>query len=270
MAESKQATPPVVTMPSRRHFHPFIGLTLIISGFCLAVLLQYGHIALASFRRPVQPEFLPSGMHFANDLKPLTLGVGPVRGNKDATVSVVEFSDYECPLCHEYFQKTYPLIQKNYIDTGKIMYEIRNYPLSNIHPRAVIAAEAAMCALKQDTFDTMHDILFNKQDDWVTAEDPLFAFQSYALALGLDEALFKTCLETHETQMAIQQDVADAKAASINGTPTFWIFKDGVEIQKVNGAYPYAFFEQTLDALLEPEEPTTSSSTTSSSSSSTN
>lgn len=267
MVESKQAPPLGLVKPKHHHFHPFIGLTLIISGFCLAVLLQYGHTALSSFHPRVDPGHLESGMAFAENIKQLTLGVGPILGNPDASVAIVEFSDYECPLCHEYFKKTYPLIQKNFIDTGKVQYEIRNYPLPKIHPHAIIAAEAALCALQQNAFEEMHDALFTNQAVWAEASEPVSVLLSYAKNLNLDSAEFQTCLETHATQKTIDQDIADAKSAGINGTPTFWIFKDGVQVQQVNGAYPYAFFEQVFDNLLTPQESSSSSAAISSSSS---
>jgi protein-disulfide isomerase len=263
--EKKVPPAAVVSVRKHHHFHPFFAVTLILVGFSLAVLLQYGHNALNSFRQRVEPERLESGMQFTDSLKQLTLGVGPVLGDTDASITVVEFSDYQCPLCKEYFMQSYPFIQKNYIDTGKAMYEIRNYPLPDIHPHALIAAEATLCAEKQNAFESMHDKLFTSQEEWSTVADPVAVFLTYAAAFQLDIPSFQACLDTHETQNNVAQDVLDAKAAGINGTPTFWIFKDGVQVLQVNGAYPYAFFEQIFKELLQSEEISSSSSSSSSS-----
>jgi protein-disulfide isomerase len=164
----------------------------------------------------------------------------------------VEFTDYECTLCSRYFTQSFPLIKENYIDTGKVRYETRNFPLSLIHPYALIASEAAFCALKEDRFWPMHDKLLGSQAEWTAASDPVTTIRGYAKSLGLNMSSFGACLDNHETQSLVERDLADARGAGINGSPSFWVFGTGGVVRQINGAYPYATFQATFDAMLKP------------------
>ncbi len=103
------------------------------------------------------------------DLKPIVVSTDddPQQGAAQAPVTMVEFSDYQCPFCERYFQQTYPVIEQNYIKTGKVRYVIRDFPLVAIgHRNAPKAAEAANCAGEQDKYWQMHDLIFKGQAAW--------------------------------------------------------------------------------------------------------
>ena len=139
---------------------------------------------------------------------------------------------------------TIPQIKKNYIDTGKVRYIFRDFPLS-FHPNAQKAAEAAHCAGAQGAYMAMHDKLFSAQSDWSGLAEVNDTFAGYAGDMGLDVAAFRACLESGQFAAQIAQEVQEGQAAGVGGTPSFLI--NG---QLIVGAYPYAEFERRIEAEL--------------------
>lgn len=182
---------------------------------------------------------------------PPTAGNGPFIGKADAPVTFIEFTDFQCPFCQRHFQQTFPDLKKNYVDTGKIKYVIRYFPLS-FHANAQKAAETAACANDQGKFWEMHDKLFTTQNDWqgLDAATAATTFKGYAKDVGLDAAKFATCLDTSANAALVQKDEADGSAAGIDGTPGFWILGPNGQHQMISGAYPYATFQAAIDGML--------------------
>ncbi len=160
----------------------------------------------------------------------------PIKGLNDAPVTIIEFSDFQCPYCGRFFAQTLPLIEKNYIQTGKARFVYRNFPLS-IHQYAEKAAEAAKCADEQGKYWEYHDTLFNNQD---ALDIP--SLMQYAKELALNETTFNDCLNSGRMAPKVQKDLNDGLNYSISGTPTFFI--NGVEVV---GAQPYSVFEMVID-----------------------
>jgi protein-disulfide isomerase len=179
-------------------------------------------------------------------------GVGPVLGDASAEITLVEFTDFQCPFCSRHFSQTFGQIKENYVDTGKVKYELRHYPLP-FHPNAQISAEASMCAATQSKFWEMHDELFAKQQEWsgLTNADAVAKFKEYAASLGLDSAKFASCMQNHETKDAIQADMDAAGPAGVDGTPGFWIIGPNAKTQFISGAYPYDTFASAFDEMLQ-------------------
>jgi len=169
----------------------------------------------------------------------VSTGGNVALGNANASVTIVEFSDFECPYCGNFFTETLPLITKNYIDTGKVQLFFRDFPLS-FHADAEKAAEAAECAGEQNKFWQMHDKLFENQN--ALGVDNL---KQYAKDIGLDSAQFNSCLDSGKTAPEVQKDLADGQSYGVSGTPTFFI--NGVEVV---GAQPYSAFEQVINQAL--------------------
>jgi len=176
-----------------------------------------------------------------------------VKGNPRARVAIVEFSDFQCSYCLGYVTQTFPQIDKDYVRNGKVKYFFRNLPLTDVHPNAFRAAEAASCAGEQGKFWPAHDRFFANQNllnpnDW----------PQHAQALGLDTATFNKCLMSGKYDEAIDNDIEDAKKLGINGTPAFLIGVVTPNGQRLNvrkvmlGAETYDSFKQTLDDLLSP------------------
>lgn len=184
----------------------------------------------------------------ANDPQVLTVPVSDsdwYEGGKDATVTLVEYSDFQCPACGAYFPVVKSLSQ-NYGDKLKIVY--RNYPLTQLHSNAQLAAQAAEAAGIQGRFFDMHDVLFSTQKDWSALADPTDFFVTYATQLGLNVEQFKTDLTSSAVKDAIAQDVRGGDSANVNSTPTF--FLNGVQI--TSNPQGLAPFMTLIDAELNP------------------
>ncbi|MBI3618656.1 thioredoxin domain-containing protein [Candidatus Peregrinibacteria bacterium] len=232
-----------------------IGLLGLIAGYAVGTGV---HPSLSAYVAPSPTAQAPTAPTAPTAPAPPTppaatapaTGVGPTLGKADAPVTIVEFTDFQCPYCGKNYQQTFPDIKKNYVDAGKVKYELRMFPLTSIHPNAMAAAEAAMCANAQGKFWEMHEKLFSTQGTWSGESDATGTFKTYASALGLNATTFASCLTNHETQAQIQKDMADGSAAGITGTPGFWIEGPNGKTQLVSGAYPYATFQTAFDSML--------------------
>jgi protein-disulfide isomerase len=179
----------------------------------------------------------------------LDLGNHPVKGLRTAQLTLVEFSDYECPFCGRYVRDTWPQLEKEYIETGKLKSVFVDFPLESIHKQALKAAEAARCAGEQDKYWEMHDRLFANQKT-------LSAWTEHARAVGLDGAKFETCLQSGKYVADIRKDLTMGQGAGITGTPGFFLAVTDPASNKVKtlrvlkGAQPYAAFKAQIDGLL--------------------
>lgn len=160
-------------------------------------------------------------------------------GDADAPVTIIEFSDYECPFCGRFYSQTLPQLKTEYIDTGKVKLVYRDFPLS-FHPKAQKAAEAAECAGDQDRYFDFHDKIFENQGSIGVSD-----LKKYAGDLGLDQGEFDDCLDSGKFEQEVKDDVAAGVAAGLSGTPSFLI--NG---QKLVGAQPFAAFKAIIDAEL--------------------
>jgi protein-disulfide isomerase len=201
-------------------------------------LLQQGAKA-APGRAPFKP----------TDMK---LGKVPAKGENTAPVTLVEFSDYHCPYCKRHATTVMKQLQKNYIDTGKLRFVMREFPIPNLHPRAKAASVAALCAGDQGDYWGMHDELFNDQKA-KTDE----AFIAMADTLGLDVAAFSTCLASDRFDEQIKADQAEGRKLGISGTPSFVVGLTDPEdpsivhlTKFIRGAQPYTSFAGAIDELL--------------------
>jgi protein-disulfide isomerase len=186
----------------------------------------------------------------------ITLGEVASMGEKTAPVTLIEFSDYQCPFCKRHATTVMPELIKNYIDTGKVRFVMREYPIANLHPRADAAAVAVLCAGDQGQYWGMHDALFNDQKA-NKDED----FKAMASTLGLDLDAFDACVASGKFDAQIKADLAQGKELGISGTPSFVVGltdpkdPDKVHLTKfIRGAQPYASFAANIDELLESTE----------------
>ncbi|MEM7116973.1 MAG: thioredoxin domain-containing protein [Chloroflexota bacterium] len=173
------------------------------------------------------------------------LGDSFILGDADAPIEIVEYTDFQCPFCRRHFTQTFPQIQANYIETGKVRYIFKDFPLTSIHPQAVLAAEAARCANDQGAYLSMHNMLFGQQQGWNGRSDAQDLFIGYADQLGLDTELFSTCLTTHVHEEAVNAEIQEAIGLGMRGTPAFFINGNFV-----NGAQPYTVFEEIIEGML--------------------
>jgi protein-disulfide isomerase len=175
----------------------------------------------------------------------------PFKGDKNAKITLVEFSEFQCPFCGRHVRETYPQLDKEYIQTGKVKYVFRDLPLESIHKNAFKAAEAAHCAGEQNKYWEMHDRLFANQNSLEPA-----MLTAHAQAVGVDTTKFQACLDSGKFAAAIRKDIAEANKYGITGTPTsvIGLTQPGdpkIKVLKViRGAQNIAAFKEALDSLL--------------------
>ena len=163
----------------------------------------------------------------------------PIKGDKKADITLVEFTDYECPFCQRAFQQSISKLDK-YVNDGTLRIVTKDYPLP-FHPEAQKAAESAHCARKQGgdaKYYSMHDLLFNEG-----VVGGVATFKDYAKQLGLDAAKFSTCLESNEFEDEVKADLQYGAQIGVQGTPAF--FMNG---RMISGACPLETFESAYQA----------------------
>lgn len=177
------------------------------------------------------------GINFGPQKYDLATNDDPGLGNLAAKVTIVEFGDFECPYCRRAFPVVRSLMNQ-YQEEARFIY--RDFPLSDIHPVAQLAAQGGYCAERQNKFWAYHDNLFLNQD--LLSRDYLFMAAAQA---GLDVDQFSSCLESEEAQKEVRDDFSDGLAAGVQGTPTWFI--NG---QRVAGVIPEAVFRKIIEDLL--------------------
>jgi protein-disulfide isomerase len=177
----------------------------------------------------------------------LPLQERPVMGNPESQFVLIEFTDYQCTYCKRFYQQTFAELKMNYIDTGKLHFVSRNFPLK-FHKNAEFAANATLCAGDQGKYWDMRKMIFNNRSELSKDE-----FKRYATEIGIDLSRFETCLSKQDHLSEIQQDIKDAHSIGIMGTPSFVLGKkDGKMIkgEKLVGALPYRELESRIKELL--------------------
>jgi len=170
-----------------------------------------------------------------------------VRGSAAAPLTLVEFTDYQCPYCRRFQAEVWPRIRHDYVDTGKVRFIVRDLPLP-FHAAAKPAAEAAHCAAEQGKFWPMHDALLAKGSD-LSAQ----GIEQHARALKLDVNRFDTCVASGKYAAAIGHNAAEADALGLRGTPSFIIGRvqqGQLSGWAVEGALPYEDFDALLRQAL--------------------
>ena len=187
-------------------------------------------------------------------VKPIKISMDddPIIGNPDAPITIVEFSDFQCPFCARFHTQTLPLLLEEYIEQGKVKLVFRDFPIQSIHPNALPASIAAECANDQNKFREMHDVLFEKQNSWnrVETNDALSLFSQYASDMQLDQETFDSCLTSGKHIPEIQNDLNDGRDYGISGTPGFFVGNDQIGFVELKGAQPFESFKKVIDAQL--------------------
>lgn len=170
----------------------------------------------------------------------------PMLGDPKAPVTLVEFTDYQCPFCQQFYSKAYLELKKQYVDTGKLRFVLRDLPLPN-HQHAKSAATSAHCAGEQGKFWEMHDALFAGGGK-LSQPDIL----GYASSIGLENNSFESCLTSGRYKRDIELDVNDARNVGIKGTPSFVVGRTTDNLVTgtlIRGTRPFITFKQEIDKL---------------------
>ncbi len=213
-------------------------------GFGVSTSLNAGKSSGSAAPTPSQAAAAPS------NAKPATADDDFFSGKADAKVTVVEFSDYQCPFCRRFVKQTLPELKKNYVDTGKVKIVHRDFPLS-FHPLAKPMAMATECAQDQsnDLAVAMYDAIFAKQEEGgsiTAASIPEWA----KTVSGLNFDTWKSCFDSNKHADEIAADQKDGSAAGVSGTPSFWILGPNNQAKQIKGAQPIAAFSAAIDEML--------------------
>lgn len=175
----------------------------------------------------------------------------PFKGNANAPVTLIEFTDFESPDCARYARETLPQLDRDYIASGKLKYVFRSFPDEASHIRAFSAQQAADCAGEQGKFWQMHDRLFAPKPKLKPDDMPV-----HAQAIGLDRQKFVTCFDGGLHTPAIRRDIFEGQKNGVTSTPTFFLGPTNGDdttlraTRMITGARPYSDFKDVIDALL--------------------
>jgi protein-disulfide isomerase len=218
----------------RSHFlaflFAFVLLIGIVLGYAAALMINRSPVSTTVAQGP-EPQSMVT-------VVPPTADNDPAWGPENAKVTIIEFSDFQCPYCKQFFDNTYRQLKVAYSDRVRFVY--RDFPVASNHPEAQAAAEAAECANDQGRFWEYHDALFSNQDKLQAS----YYFE-LATQLGLDQHKFSDCLRSGKYTDEVAQDFGAGLNAGVTGTPTFFI--NG---RIVVGAQPYQTFKQIIDQEL--------------------
>lgn len=176
----------------------------------------------------------------------LALDGTPMLGVKTAPITIVEFTDYQCPFCQRFHVTTFAELKKNYIDTGKVRFFSRDMPL-DFHPNAMRAAQAARCANEQGKYWQLRDVMGANPNNL-----DLDSIARFAGDLKMDVNALRSCVQSDKYKGAVQSDVAEALKVGANGTPTFVVgatTPEGVDGELMVGAMPYSMLDEKLKSL---------------------
>jgi len=186
----------------------------------------------------------------------VSIGDSPFKGSEDAPITLIEYSDYQCPFCARNYRDVMPVLQKDYIDTGKLKFVMREYPLPSLHKNAINASMAALCAGNQGKYWEMHNLMFDNQKQL-----DLDNLKVLAASTGLDAAKFNECMDNKDTDEQVRNDMASGTKLGMRGTPGFFIgVTDPDNPDEVNlsvfirGAQSVDSFKASIDDLLKAVE----------------
>src|SRR5438128_9733220 len=168
------------------------------------------------------------------------------RGRSDAPVTVYEMSDFQCPYCREFALGTLPLLEREYVQAGKVRFVYINLPLSSVHKNAATAAEVAVCAARQERLWPMHDLLFRPHRQWSARASPPAYPRALGDSAGLVSARLTQCIASGAAAAGVQRHAERARRSGATSTPTFYI-----EGALLEGAAPITVFRTVLDSIYQ-------------------
>jgi protein-disulfide isomerase len=166
----------------------------------------------------------PVPLAYGSPQELVALAEGVTAGNPDAQIQIMEFGDYQCPSCRQFFSSTKPFLDLSYVQPGTVAFTFHDFPLYDVgHANAFLAARAARCAGDQGDYWGFHDRLFQNQASWALRPDPSGDFIDYAGDMGLDTATFRSCLASDAHAEVVTANRLLGEQLGVQGTPTILI-----------------------------------------------
>lgn len=207
-----------------------VPISIIIAGLLIAGAVWFGNKGKTDTTGNVKPV-------------KVELGSLPILGEENAKISIVVFSDYQCPFCEGFFKNVEPILRNEYVKTGKA--KIAWHDFAFLGAESFLAAEAARCANDQGNFWQYHDVLFNRQNGENQGTFSKENLKSFALELDLNQEEFDACLDSGKYTQAVKDDTDYGKTIGVQGTPATFI--NGELIEGVDPSNPFARFKILLD-----------------------
>ncbi|MBE0670881.1 MAG: DsbA family protein [Anaerolineales bacterium] len=215
----------------------------LAAGGCLVFLCAVVFVGALIFVGPdIVQRFFPANVQVAEEL-PRAVTQSNSMGDPHAPVYIVEYGDFQCPYCLKFWEETEPQLIKEYVNTGKVYFEYRSFPI--LGPESFTAAEGAYCAGDQNKFWEFHDTLFTNWTGENVGDFTQEKLIQYAKALNLNSAKFESCLSEGKYKEKVEQDKAQGDADGVHATPTFFI--NGL---KVEGAQPFEILKKYIEDAL--------------------
>ena len=225
-------------------------IPVIISGIAIALIVGVGFTSYYAQVVEIQDLRDKSIAMKKADRDILNLDhVSPVLGSADAQITIVEFGDYQCEMCHSWFHNTRGAIIDNYVDTGNV--NIVFVDLAFLGSDSPVAAQATHCANEQGKYWEYHSILYYKQEGIDNGWASKSMLKEYANELKLDSDQFADCIDSGKYAKNVQDSYNDAVILKVSSTPTFYLFdhENGM-VEKISGAQPLSVFVKTIDSML--------------------
>jgi len=249
--EEPQSTPVIsiqnnISIEKKSSFWSFLGKNFLAISILVASIMISGSVLYSNFGLKSGTANINGAGQVPQEVRDVSVDDDVVMGNKNAKVTIIEFSDYQCPFCRTFWKDTLSQIKKEYIDTGKVKFVYRDYPLS-FHPMAQSSAQAAECAEEQGRYWEIHDKIFGEQEKkgQGTVSYTLDELKRWASEIGLDVSKFNQCLDSGKYKAEVEKDFADGTAAGVSGTPSTFI--NG---RLVVGAQPFSAFKAIIEEEL--------------------
>ncbi len=220
----------------------FLALSILTAGVMISGSVLYSNAHLKAGAANIGPD--AAGAPIVK--KDVSVDDDPSLGAKNAKVTMIEFSDFQCPYCRTWWKASFEQLKTEYINTGKVRFVYRDYPLP-FHPMSVPSAQASECADEQGKYWEMNDKIFGEEDKdgQGTVTYSVNDIKRWASEIGLNAAQFNQCLDSGKYKAEVEKDSADGSAAGVSGTPSFFI--NG---RLVVGSQPYATFKAIIDEEL--------------------
>lgn len=225
---------------------------IVIAGSAAAFLSTPQTNATVMQSKPNADANAAKNQEIISTLKTASMSNAPALGSPDARVTIVEFGDYQCTWCHRWHESTKDSIISDYVDTGKVRFLFKDFPINDKADRASsLASEASYCAADQGKYWDYHDVLYNNWDGentgWVTSE----SLKGFASDIDLDGIQFAQCLDSGKYASLVSQNYNLAASVGLNATPSFIVLVDGQTPKLIQGAQPYATFQKVIDQIYQ-------------------
>jgi protein-disulfide isomerase len=223
---------------------------VIAGGVAASVLIGLGVASLLRARHrpsattPADAPVAPASAAAAPDAAQDLLLAARTKGDPDAPIVMYEVSDFQCPFCRQFWAETLPALEQEYIRTGKVRLTFINFPITELHPNASAAHEAAMCAAQQNRFWPMHDLLYAHQDHWAKLKDPKPYFRQLADSARVDGGTYEACIAAGRIRQLVGAEAEASWKAGVRSTPSFI-----VQGALLAGTAPIAEWRPILDSI---------------------